>query len=292
MKLISASLERPIAIVSVIFMTIILGVLALDRIPIQIAPDVNKPVISITTYWYGASPYEMEREIVNRQEEALKGVEGVKEITASTNEGRSVVTMEFDVSSNMEKSLLLVSNKLNQIEDYPEDAGEPTIDTAGLDDNAIAWFIVTKTEGNNKNIAAYGDVVEDIIQDGIERVPGVARTNAYGSSETELRITINPEKMAYYGLTVPGVIKTIQSANSSISAGDIEEGKRKYIVRAEGEISSEKEVNDIVLISEQNVNGRYGRVIVSDIANVEFTYKNSKTPIIKNINLSKSALCF
>ena len=78
MKLISASLERPIAIVSVIFMTIILGMLALDRIPIQIAPDVNKPVISITTYWYGASPYEMEREIVNRQEEALKGVEGVK----------------------------------------------------------------------------------------------------------------------------------------------------------------------------------------------------------------------
>ena len=154
MKLISASLERPIAIVSVIFMTIILGILALDRIPIQIAPDVNKPVISITTYWYGASPYEMEREIVNRQEEALKGVEGVKEITASTNEGRSVVTLEFDVASNMEKSLLLVSNKLNQIEDYPEDAGEPTIDTAGLDDNAIAWFIVTKTEGNNKNISS------------------------------------------------------------------------------------------------------------------------------------------
>ena len=289
MKLISASLERPIAIVSVIFMTIILGMLALDRIPIQIAPDVNKPVISITTYWYGASPYEMEREIVNRQEEALKGVEGVKEITASTNEGRSVVTLEFDVASNMEKSLLLVSNKLNQIEDYPEDAGEPTIDTAGLDDNAIAWFIVTKTEGNNKNIAAYGDVVEDIIQDGIERVPGVARTNAYGSSETELRITINPEKMAYYGLTVPGVIKTIQSANSSISAGDIEEGKRKYIVRAEGEISSEKEVNDIVLISEQNVNGRYGRVIVSDIAEVEFTYKEPRS-IIRFLGQSSIAI--
>ena len=279
MKLIKASLERPIAIVSVIFMTIILGIVAFERIPIQIAPDVNKPVISITTYWFGASPYEMEREIVNRQEESLKGIEGATKITATTREGRSVVTLEFDVSADMGKSLLLVSNKLNQIEGYPDDAGEPTIDTAGLDDNAIAWFIVTKTEGNIKNIAAYGDVIEDIIQDRIERVPGVARTNAYGSSETELRITIDPEKMAYFGLTVPYVVETIRNANSSISAGDVEEGKRKYIVRAEGEINSEKQVKDIVLISEQDSTGRYGRVTVSDIANVEFTFKEPRAVI-------------
>ena len=168
----------------------------------------------------------------------LKGIEGVKKITASTREGRSVVTLEFDVSANMDKSLLLVSNKLNQIEDYPEDAGEPTLDTAGLDDNAIAWFIVTKTEGNNENIAAYGDIVEDIIQDRIERIPGVARTTAYGDSETELRVTINPEKLAFYGLTVPKVVNILRNENSSISAGDIEEGKRKYIVRAEGEIQT------------------------------------------------------
>ena len=64
-------------------------------------------------------------------------------------------------------------------------------------------FVITKTEGNERNIAAYGDIVEDIVQDRIERVPGVARTNAYGTSEAELRVTINPEKMAYFGLTVP-----------------------------------------------------------------------------------------
>ena len=289
MDIIKASLERPIAIVSVIVMTIILGVVALDRIPIQIAPDVNKPVISVTTYWFGASPYEMEREIVNRQEEAIQGVEGVKKITASTREGRSIVTIEFDVTSNMDKSLLLVSNRLNQIEDYPEDAGEPTLDTAGLDDNAIAWFILSKTSGNDRNIAAYGDIVEDIIQDRIERVPGVARTNAYGSSETELRITIDPEKLAYYGLTVPNVIEIIRNANSSISAGDIEEGKRKYVVRAEGEIQSAKQVNDIVLISEQNLSGRYGRVVVSDIAEVEFTFKEPRA-VIRYLGKSSIAI--
>ena len=279
MNLIEASLNRPIAIVSVVIMTIIFGFVALGRIPIQIAPDVNKPIISITTYWYGASPYEMEREIVNRQEEALQGVEGAKKITANTTEGRSILSIEFDIGSDMDKSLLLVSNRLNQIEDYPEDAGEPTLDTAGLDDNAIAWFILSKTEGNEKNIAAYGDIVEDLIQDRLERIPGVARTNAYGSSETELRITIDPEKMAYYGLTVSNVVDIIRNENSSISAGDVEEGKRKYVVRAEGEIKTVNQVNDIVLISEQDFKGRYGRVIISDIAKVEFTFKEPRAII-------------
>ena len=279
MNIIKASLERPIAIVSVIIMTIILGIVALDRIPIQIAPDVNKPIISVTTYWFGASPYEMEREIVNRQEEALQGLEGLKKVTASTREGRSKVELEFDLTMDMDRALMLVSNRLNQIDDYPDDAGEPTLDTSGLDDNAIAWFVISKTEGNERNIAAYGDIVEDIVQDRIERVPGVARTNAYGTSETELRVTINPEKMAYFGLTVPKVIKVIREANSSISAGDVKEGKREYIVRAEGEIQSEIQVKEIVLISEQDLNGRFGRVTVDDIAQVEFTFKEPRAAI-------------
>ena len=289
MNLIKASLERPIAIVSVIVMTIILGIVALERIPIQIAPDVNKPVISVTTYWFGASPYEMEREIVNKQEDALQGVEGSKRITAETREGRAKLEIEFDMSTNMDKALLLVSNRLNQIDDYPIDAGEPTLDTSGLDDNAIAWFILTRTLGNEQNIAAYGDIVKDIIQDSLERVPGVARTNAYGSSETELRITIDPEKMAYYRLTVDRVMEIIRAANSSISAGDVNEGKREYIVRTEGELQTLEQVREIVLISEKDLNGRYGRVIINDIAQVEFTYKEPRA-IIRYLGVNSIAI--
>ena len=115
MNIIRASIERPTAVVAAIFMTIVLGFLALDRIPIQLAPDVNKPVITVTTFWYGASPYEIEREIVNRQEEVLKGIEGAKKLSAKAQEGQSEVTIEFDTNVNMDRALLLVSNRLNQI---------------------------------------------------------------------------------------------------------------------------------------------------------------------------------
>ena len=279
MDIIRASIERPTAVVAAIFMTIVLGFIALERIPIQLAPDVNKPVITVSTYWFGASPYEIEREIVNRQEEVLKGIEGSKRLSAKAQEGRSEVTIEFDTNVNMDRALLLVSNRLNQIEGYPEDAGEPSLDTAGLDDNAIAWFILTKTDGNETDIAAYGDIVENVIQDKIERVPGVARTTVYGGSETELRVTIDPERMAYYGLTVPQIALALQRANASISAGDVEEGKRRYIVRAEGEFQTPDQVKNVVLISDRSENGRLGRVTINDIATVEFTHKEPSSNI-------------
>ena len=279
MNLIKLSIEKPTAVVAAIFMTIVLGFLALERIPIQLAPDVNKPVITVSTWWYGASPYEIEREIVNRQEEVLRGIEGAKRLTAKAQEGRSEVTIEFDTSTNMDKALLLVSNRLNQIEGYPEEAGEPWLDTAGLDDNAIAWFILTKTEGNERDIAAYGDIVEDIIQDKLERVSGVARTTVYGSSSKELRVTIDPEKMAYYSLTVPQIVEALKRANTSISAGDVEEGKRRYLVRAEGEFQKPDQIKDVVLISENRENNRFGRVTVADIGIVNFTHKEPRSNI-------------
>ena len=279
MNLIKLSIEKPTAVVAAIFMTIVLGFLALERIPIQLAPDVNKPVITVSTWWYGASPYEIEREIVNRQEEVLRGIEGAKRLTAKAQEGRSEVTIEFDTSTNMDKALLLVSNRLNQIEGYPEEAGEPWLDTAGLDDNAIAWFILTKTEGNERDIAAYGDIVEDIIQDKLERVSGVARTTVYGSSSKELRVTIDPEKMAYYSLTVPQIVEALKRANTSISAGDVEEGKRRYLVRAEGEFQKPDQIKDVVLISENKENNRFGRVTVADIGTVNFTHKEPRSNI-------------
>ena len=279
MNLIKLSIEKPTAVVAAIFMTIVLGFLALERIPIQLAPDVNKPVITVSTWWYGASPYEIEREIVNRQEEVLRGIEGAKRLTAKAQEGRSEVTIEFDTSTNMDKALLLVSNRLNQIEGYPEEAGEPWLDTAGLDDNAIAWFILTKTEGNERDIAAYGDIVEDIIQDKLERVSGVARTTVYGSSSKELRVTIDPEKMAYYSLTVPQIVEALKRANTSISAGDVEEGKRRYLVRAEGEFQKPDQIKDVVLISENKENNRFGRVTVADIGMVNFTHKEPRSNI-------------
>ena len=180
MNLIRLAIDRPIAVVAAVLMVVMFGLVALETIPIQLAPDVNRPVITVQTVWPGAAPAEVEREIVNRQEEKMAGLEGLEKITGRAEQGRSQLTLEFSVGTNMDRALLLVSNRLDQVNGYPEEADEPTLDTAGSEDNPIAWFIVNRAEGNEQQIHEFGDFVDDVIKERIERVPGVSRVNVFG----------------------------------------------------------------------------------------------------------------
>jgi len=269
MNLIRAAIDRPIAVVSAVLMVLMFGLVALNNIPIQLAPDVDRPVITVTTNWPGAAPAEVEREVLNRQEEQMAGLEGLENITGNAEQGRSRLTLEFSVSSNMDKSLLLVANRLDRVTGYPDDVRSPTLDTAGSEDNPVAWFIVTRKDGNETPIHEYGDFIEDVVKDRIERVPGVSGVNVFGGSEREIHVIVEPEFLARYGLTVGGVVQALRSANISVSAGDVDEGKRRYVVRAEGELSSLDAVRAVVLRGNRDGGGR---VTLGDIAEVSFDF--------------------
>ena len=126
MNLIRISIDRPIAVVAAVLMILLFGLLALQTIPIQLTPDVRRPILNIQTTWHGAAPAEIEREIINRQEEALKGLPGVMEITSRSEDGRARISLEFNVTQNMDRALLLVANRLDRVTGYPEEANEPT----------------------------------------------------------------------------------------------------------------------------------------------------------------------
>ncbi len=280
MNLIRLAIDRPIAVISAVLMVVMFGLVALQTIPIQLTPDVSRPVISIRTSWPGAAPAEIEREIVNRQEEVLRGLEGVEEIRSRSEDGRASVTLEFDVGQDMDKALLLVANRLDRVADYPDEADEPTLDTAGSEDRPIAWFVLTREEGNDRPIHTFGDFVEDVIQDRLERVAGVSRVNVFGGVEREMQVVVDPARMAQYGLTVPEVVSALRAANSSVSAGDVEEGKRRYVVRTEGDLQSLEQVMAVVLRSvEEEETGRIARVTVGDIADVTFGYQEAAATI-------------
>ena len=203
MDIIRIAIERPIAVISVVIMAIMLGAVALTAIPIQLIPDVRKPVISISTPWPGAAPAEIEREIINPQEDELKGIEGLETMISRSQTGRGRITLEFAIGTNMDRALLLVSNRLDRVAAYPDEADEPTFGTSGSDDNPIAWFIIKRLPDNTRPIAEYGDFAEDIVKEWLERVEGVSAVNVYGGARRELQITIRPERLARYGLTIP-----------------------------------------------------------------------------------------
>ena len=273
MDIIRFAIERPVAVIAAVIMAVLFGLIAVSRIPIQLAPDVRKPIVVITTNWPGAAPSEVEREIINPQEEALRGLDGLNIMTSRARTGEAEVTLEFGVGTDMGQSLLLVSNRLDRVGTYPDEAGEPTLDTSGADDSPIAWVLLTAQEGNQKPMPTYGDFVEDVIQDRIERIEGVSAVNVFGGVTRELQVVVDPRRLARFDLTVPQVVRILRNENISLSAGDVEEGKRRYVVRAEGNLNTVAAIEEVVLRSDIGS----GRVRVGDVADVAFAYQEANS---------------
>ncbi|MHC4448896.1 MAG: efflux RND transporter permease subunit [Planctomycetota bacterium] len=142
MDIIATLVRHPVKVAVGVLIVALFGVLALMRMPMQLTPEVQQPTITIETRWPGASPMEVEREIVQEQEEQLKGVEGVSKISAECQDSTGRIILEFVVGTDMSAALLKVNSRLQQVRQYPERAEEPVITTANSSDRPIAWFIL------------------------------------------------------------------------------------------------------------------------------------------------------
>ena len=281
MKLIDYSISRPRAVIAAVLMVTMFGAIALRTIPIQLTPDVARPVISVNTDWRGGSPAEIEREIVNRQEEAFKGLEGLAAMDSSAQDGRARIDLEFNVDMDMDKALLLVANRLDRVSGYPAEASEPELRTSGSEDNSIAWMVIRAQPGHDEQpIHTFGEFVEDVVQERLERVPGVGRVDVYGTSRRELRVEIDPFRLAKFRLTVSEVLARLRAADASVSAGEVEEGKRRYVVRTEGAVESVDDVRKVLLRAVHDpATGRVSRLTVGDVADVRFAFQEPRARI-------------
>lgn len=277
MNLIRLSILRPTAVVAVVLMIVLFGWVSLQKIPIQMAPDVRQPVIIITTSWRGASPSDVEREIVSKQEEELKGIEGLRRIVGEAKHNEGVLTLEFSPGLDFNRILLLTANRLDRVTGYPEEADEPVISTSGTEDNAIAWFSLQRLDGNDRDMSTYGDFLRDVIRDRFERIPGIGGVNLFGENERELQVIVDPEKLAQYRMTIPEIINKLRSENAAVTGGDVNEGKRRYVVRTDGELTTTDEIRSILLRSDANNDNSagVGRVTVGDVAEVQISYKEA-----------------
>src|SRR5438045_7927865 len=144
MNLINGFVNNPVKVTVGVILILLFGVLAALRMPMQLTPEVEIPTLTIETAWRGASPQEVEQEIVQEQEEQLKSVEGVRKISSESMDSLGRVTLEFPVGTNMQEAMLKVNTKLAQVPDYPENAKEPVINTSNADVRPIAWFILSQ----------------------------------------------------------------------------------------------------------------------------------------------------
>ncbi len=277
MSLIEASIRRPVAVVVGVALLLLMGLIALARMPYQLSPTVIEPEISISTRWPGASPLELEREVLEAQEEVLKGIPGLVEMEGTASDGTGSITLRFRVGTDVDAALLRVSNKLQEVASYPQGVERPVITATGAATSPVVWMILKSLPGNPRSVYTYRTFFENEVRQYLERVPGVADLFVAGGTEEELQVLVKPQRLASHGLTLAQVARALAEENINISAGLMDVGRRSFRVRTVGQFSKPEELRSLVLYSDGQ-----RRVLLGDVARVRLGYERPTVAMMHN----------
>src|SRR5687768_17986154 len=158
MSLIESFVRNPVKVTVGLILVTLFGIIAVRAMPVQLTPEVQIPTLTVETRWPGASPQEVEREIVLEQEEQLQSVEGVRKMTSESMDSNGKITLEFAIGTNLQEALTMVNTRLQQVREYPENADEPVISTSNSSDRPIAWYILSQQPPTDEKLLEFAKV--------------------------------------------------------------------------------------------------------------------------------------
>ena len=290
-NIIKEAIGRPVAVVAIIFLAILFGYVALQNIPIQMSPDIEKPIYQVRVSWPGAAPADVDREIINRLEQELSSLNGIEELASSSSTGRANITLTYSLEQDMDKALILLLNKLAGVTGLPNDAKTPTIRTSNSDDSPIARLALLVRDGYTIDLESLGKFVESDIVQTLGRTEGVSEVTFNGGGRREMRILIDPQKMTRYSVTLTEVLEALRNSSTLQSVGTVTEGKRSYPVRTELIAYTREKAKDIVIRTDITTDGTVVPLVLSDIADIElkiqkrtsFRRLNGEEAVILNV---------
>lgn len=261
----NAAIDNRVTVWVLMALIVIIGVASYVSLPRESFPEVKFPVILITTTQEGVSPADVETNITGEIEKQLAGMKGLKEMTSTSAEGISVITCKFYPDIRIEDALQRVRDKVDLAKaDVPKEA-----DASIIKDINIAEFpiMLISISGTISPVRLKG--IADRMEDIIESLPGVLNVDVIGALEPEIRLEVDRDRLAAYGLTLPEVLDLIPSENVNISAGAMETAGTKFNIRLPAEFKKAADVQGLQIAV------RHGKPIyLSDIARVVATFKD------------------
>jgi len=260
---------------------ILMGGYSYMTLPREAAPDIPIPYVLVTTTYEGVSPEDIESSVTMKIEKELNGVRGVEEITSSSAEGMSLISVEFEPDVPSEVALQRVRDRVDLAKgQLPLDAEEPVIKEINFAELPIMLISIS----GEVSPVQLKEVADDVA-DALEALPGVLKVDMTGDLEPEIRLEFNPDRVASYNLTIPEILSLIPSENVNISAGGLETEGIKFNVRIPAEFVTPEEVDHLLLTVR---NGK--PVYLSDVAEVNYMFKDrssySRLDGVPNITLS------
>jgi multidrug efflux pump subunit AcrB len=265
MLITDAAVKNKTTVLVLIVLIIVMGTYSYVVLPREGTPDVPIPYVLVSTPYEGVSPEDMETSVTLKIEQELSGIKGMKEVRSVSAEGISMVIVEFEPDVVIDDALQYVRARVDLAKkDLPQDAEEPTVQEINIADFPI---IIMGISGDISSVSL--KAIADELEDELELVPGVLNVNVIGAVEREIRIEMDPDRVAMYNLTIPELIALIPSENVNISVGGLETEGTRFFIRIPAEFDDPAEVNRLLLTV------RDGHPIyLSDVATIRDTFKD------------------
>jgi multidrug efflux pump len=281
MSLSSVSIKRPVLATVMSVVIVVFGIIGYKFLGVRDFPSVDPPIITVSTSYSGANADVIESQITEPLEKNINGVPGIRNISSTSSVGQSQITVEFDLDADLETAANDVRDKVGQAQrQLPQDIDAPPVVTKA---DASADNIITLTvTSNTRNITQVDDYAENVLQEGLQTIPGVSAINIQGQRQYAMRLWIDPNKLSALGLTATDISNALNMENVELPAGKIEGNNTEVIVRALGKLSTEKDFNNLIIRADSNRVIHFSDVgyAVLGSANEETALKESGVPEI------------
>ena len=229
MLLSDVSVKRPVFATVINLLLIIFGVVAFTMLSLREYPDIDPPIVSVSTTYTGASANIVETRITQLLEDRISGIEGIKNVTSTSRNGRSDITIEFKLSRDIDAAANDVRERVSRaLNNLPDQADPPEVSKANSDESAVVWYNLRST---NLNTMELTDYAERVLVDRLSIVDGVARVQIGGGRRYAMKVFLDRNAMAARGITVNDVEQVIRAENVELPAGEVESTDRNFEVR-------------------------------------------------------------
>jgi multidrug efflux pump len=249
---------------------LIFGGIGISLLGVREYPSVDPPVINVSTSYVGANSDVILAQITEPLEEQINGIQGIKSLTSTSADGRSNITVEFEVGADLEAAANDVRDKVSGAQrSLPPDADPPVVSKADGDSQPIVGVNV---KSDSRSLLELTEIADNVFKERLQTIPGVSRVQIWGEKEYAIRLRMDPLKMASYGITPMDVLSKIQTENVELPSGRIEGETIELSVRTKSRLSSPQEFNELIIKeSESNL------VRFQDIGTAELSALNEKT---------------
>jgi len=239
------SIERPVLATMMSLLLILFGVISLSRLPVRELPDIDPPIVSVTTIYPGANAAVIETEVTERLEEAVNNIEGIKSLRSESREQVSNITIEFELSRDIDLAAQDVRDRVASVrEQLPETIEEPIVAKQDADANAIMWIGINSGRYSTLELTT---LAENRIKNRLQTVQGVSRIRIGGEKRFAIRLWLDAEKMAAHQVTVLDVETALQEQNVELPSGRVENWEREMTIETRGQLKTPEEFNRLVI---------------------------------------------